>query len=84
LRVEGVDTGLGIRMPTCRLGRAARIVPRLRVGELLLDRGELGLRLLDLGLEPARLALLVLRALPRLRPRLRLRLRRAAIELLTR
>jgi hypothetical protein len=73
-------------MATCRLGRAARIVPRLRVGELLLDRRELGLGALDLCLEPARLALLVLRALARIRPRRRrgLRLRRAAIELLTR
>src|SRR5688572_16662483 len=52
LGVERIDAGLGGGVALLRLRRAARVVPRAGVRKLLLDRRELGLGLLDLGLEP--------------------------------
>ena len=61
LRVELLERLLRLVVAGGRLGRAARVLPRGRVGELLLERAQVGLGGLDLLLQLAGAALLVLR-----------------------
>src|SRR3954465_10807731 len=61
LRVGVLDRALRRRVARGRLRRLVLRRPRLRVGELVLERGERGLGLLDRALELGLLALAVLR-----------------------